>query len=206
MRRPAARRSPRKKQINNLMKTFYLLTLLLLSACATTPRLTLRPQPIPPADNLRNPEVIHAYHFGRYTDPNDDLILNEQHELYRVEQTACWNLTPGCSATYPETMKEVSVMLPLANDAIVAEVNAQKIATAQILGQARRLAGALTRVQMNLLEAKTNWQQEAGMRAVLSDVTHRLATLEAAQGRATSSPPIPTELSTNHESFDPLTP
>jgi len=188
------------------MKIFYLLPLLLLSACATTPQLTLRPQPIPQADNIRYPEVIHAYHVGRYTDPNDDLILHEQHDFYRVEQTACWNLTPGCSAIYPVKMKEVSVNLPLANDAIVAEVNAQKIATAQILGQARRLAGALTRVQMNLLEAKTNWQQEAGMRAVLSDVTHRLATLEAAQGRAASTPSISKNLSTNGESFDPLTP
>jgi hypothetical protein len=70
------------------MKTYYLIPLLFLSACSTTPKLTLRPQQTPAtsADGVRYPEVLHAYHIGRYADPNDDLIMHEQHTVYRVEE------------------------------------------------------------------------------------------------------------------------
>jgi hypothetical protein len=92
------------------MKTHYLIPLLFLTACSTTPRLTLQPQQPPPTmDNsaVRYPEVIHAYHFGRYVDPNDDLVMHEQHVVYRVEQNARWNFhsspvdgsVPALSAT-----------------------------------------------------------------------------------------------------------
>ena len=43
-----------------------------LTACSTTPKLALRPQSPPPAaDNsaVRYPEVVRAYHVGRYVDP-----------------------------------------------------------------------------------------------------------------------------------------
>ena len=60
------------------MKPYYLIPLLLLSACSTTPKLTLHPQQTPAtsADGVRYPEVLHAYHVGRYADPNDDLIMH----------------------------------------------------------------------------------------------------------------------------------
>jgi hypothetical protein len=76
----------------------YLIPLLFLSACSTAPKLTLRPQQPPPAtDNsaVRYPEVLHAYHIGRYADPNDDLIMHEQHVVYRVEENTRWNFHPG---------------------------------------------------------------------------------------------------------------
>jgi len=52
------------------MKTYYLIPLLFLSACSTTPKLVLRPQqpPATNADGIRYPEVLHAYHVGRYAD------------------------------------------------------------------------------------------------------------------------------------------
>jgi len=70
------------------MKAYYLIPLLFLSACSTTPKLTMRPQQPPGtnADGIRYPEVLHAYHVGRYADPNDDLIMHEQHVVYRVEE------------------------------------------------------------------------------------------------------------------------
>ena len=80
------------------MKTYYLIPLMFLSACSTTPKVTLRPQSPPPAtDNsaVRYPEVVRAYHFGRYVDPNDDLVMHEQHVVYRVEENTRWDLRPG---------------------------------------------------------------------------------------------------------------
>ena len=83
------------------MKAIYFIPLIFLSACSTTPKLTLRPQSPPPAatDSLRYPELVRAYHFGRYVDPNDGLVMHEQHVVYRVEENTRWNLHPGATAT-----------------------------------------------------------------------------------------------------------
>jgi len=54
------------------MKIYYLIPLVFLSACSTTPKLTLRPQQPPAATDTtgtRYPEVLHAYHIGRYAEP-----------------------------------------------------------------------------------------------------------------------------------------
>ena len=80
------------------MKTFYFIPLMFLTACSTAPKLALRPQSPPPAaDNsaVRYPEVVRAYHVGRYADPNDDLVMHEQHVVYRVEENTRWDLRPG---------------------------------------------------------------------------------------------------------------
>jgi len=78
------------------MKMFYLIPLLFLSACSTAPKLTLRPQRPPASDAaaVRYPEVLHAYHVGRYGDPNDDSLMHEQHVVYRVEENTRWNFIP----------------------------------------------------------------------------------------------------------------
>jgi hypothetical protein len=46
---------------------------------------TQEPPPSLDESAVRYPEVIRAYHVGRYTGPNNDLVLNEQHTVYRVE-------------------------------------------------------------------------------------------------------------------------
>jgi len=60
------------------------------------PKLVLQPQPPSPlaADTVRYPEVVRAYHVGRYADPNDDLVMHEQHVVYRVEENTRWDLHP----------------------------------------------------------------------------------------------------------------
>ena len=119
------------------MKTYHLIPLMFLSACSTTPKLTLRPQSPPPAtDNsaVRYPEVVRAYHFGRYVDPNDDLVMHEQHVVYRVEENTRWDLrslrtaTIGCAADSSATLSaphDAAFSPLLVNDAVRAEVNAQ---------------------------------------------------------------------------------
>ena len=115
------------------MKMFYLVPLLFLSACSTAPKLALHPQQSPPMDTdaVRYPEVVRAYHIGRYTDPNDDLIMHEQHVVYRVEENTRWNFHPGpVDGNLPALPPRDAAFAPApVNDAILAEVNSQRLAT-----------------------------------------------------------------------------
>jgi hypothetical protein len=188
------------------MKTFYFIPLLFLTACSTTPKLVLHPQPSPPMDNtaVRYPEVVRAYHFGRYVDPGDDLVMHEQHVVYRVEENTRWNLHPapvdGSVAAFIPSRDAAFAPAPV-NDAILAEVNSQKFATVQIMMQARTLSAALAQFQIALSQTKTNIQETAILRASVDDMKRRLAALESAQGQP-SSPSI----STTNEPLDSLSP
>jgi len=75
------------------MKSICLIPLLFLSACSTTPKLAVYPQSSSLAgDTVRYPEVVRAYHFGRYVDPNDESVMHEQHTVFRVEENTRWSL------------------------------------------------------------------------------------------------------------------
>src|ERR1700691_4232822 len=145
------------------MKTYYLVPLLFLSACSTAPKLTLRPQqpPATDADGIRYPEVLHAYHVGRNADPNHDLIMHEQHTVYRVEENTRWNFHPGpADGNLPALPPRDAAFAPApVNDAILAEVNSQRLATTQIIMQARTLSAALAQFQTAFNEPKTNFQK-----------------------------------------------
>ena len=179
------------------MKIFYLIPLLFLSACSTGPKLTLRPQPPSATDagGIRYPEVLHAYHVGRYTDPNDDLIMHEQHVVYRVEENTRWNFHSGPAVgDLPAVPPRDAAFAPApVNDAILAEVNSQKAATTQIMMQARTLSAALAQFQTALQQTKTNLQETLILRASVNDMKQRLDALESAPGQL----PPPSISSTN---------
>lgn len=167
------------------MKLVHLLPLIFLTACSTTPKLALRqqlPQPLPDDDGIRYREVIHAYHVGRYADPNDDLVMHGQHIVYRVEENTRWDFRPGTvsgGATLSIPHDAAYSPAPV-NDAILAEVNSQRLATAQIMVQARTLSSALAQFQAALQQTRTNLQQTTALRATLDDMKQRLEALEAA--------------------------
>jgi hypothetical protein len=182
------------------MKTFYFIPLMFLTACSSTPRLALRPQQPPLAtDNstVRYPEVVRAYHFGRYVDPNDDLVMHEQHVVYRIEENTRWDLHPAGRDSFPpaETLPRDPAFSPLpVNDAVLAEVNAQKLATVQIMVQARTLTSALVQFQASLQQARTNLQETAVLRTAVIQMKRRLDALETAQTQPSllPSPNFPT--------------
>jgi hypothetical protein len=166
----------------------------------------LRPQQPPPAtDNsaVRYPEVLHAYHIGRYADPNDDLIMHEQHVVYRVEENTRWNLHPGpVDGNLPTAPARDAAFAPApVNDSILAEVNSQKTATTQIMIQARTLTAALAQFQTALQQTKTNIQETLILRASVNAMKQRLDALESAPGQL---PPPP--ISTTNETPDSLSP
>jgi hypothetical protein len=187
------------------MKTYYLIPLLFLSACSTTPKLVLRPQQPSATDatGIRYPEVLHAYHIGRYADPNDDSLMHEQHVVYRVEDNTRWNFHPGpADGNIPALPSRDAAFAPTpVNDAILAEVNSQRLATTQIMMQARTLSAALAQFQTALSQTKTNLQETARLRASVNEMKQRLDTLESAPGQL---PPPP--ISTTNEPADPLSP
>jgi hypothetical protein len=187
------------------MKMFYLVPLLFLSACSTAPKLALHPQQSPPMDNaaVRYPEVVRAYHVGRYVDPNDDLVMHEQHAIYRVEENTRWNFHPGLAdgnLLAPPPRDAAFAPAPV-NDAILAEVNSQRLATTEIMMQARTLTAALSQFQTALQQTKTNFQETVILRATVNDMKQRLAALETAQGQ-----PLTPPISTTNEPLDSLSP
>jgi hypothetical protein len=187
------------------MKILYLIPLLFLSACSTAPKLALRPQQSPPMDNaaVRYPEIVRAYHVGRYVDPNDDLVMHEQHAVYRVEENTCWNFHPGPAdgnlATLPP--RDAAFAPAPVNDAILAEVNSQRLATTEIMMQARTLSAALSQFQTALQQTKTNFQETVILRATVNDMKQRLDALETAPEQLPATP-----ISTTNEPADPLSP
>ena len=187
------------------MKPYYLIPLLLLSACSTTPKLTLHPQQTPAtsADGVRYPEVLHAYHVGRYADPNDDLIMHEQHVVYRVEENTRWNFHPGpADGNLPASPSRDAAFVPApVNDDILAEVNSQRLATTQIMLQARTLSAALAQFQAALQQTKTNLQETARLRVSVNEMKQRLDSLETAPAQLPATP-----ISTTNEAPDSLSP
>ena len=187
------------------MKMFYLIPLLFLSACSTSPKLTLRPQQPTAAntDGIRYPEVLHAYHIGRYADPNDDSLMHEQHVVYRVEENTRWNFHPGTAAGLPPAApSHDAAFAPVpVNEAILAEVNSQRLATTEIMMQARTLSSALTQFQTALSQTKTNLQETALLRVTVNEMQKKLDALATAQAQP-SAPPI----STTNEVPDSLSP
>ncbi|MGB7745838.1 MAG: hypothetical protein WBN75_00935 [Verrucomicrobiia bacterium] len=191
------------------MKTFYFIPLMFLTACSTAPKLALRPQSPPPAaDNstVRYPELVRTYHVGRYADPNDNLVMHEQHVVYRVEENTRWDFRPanaGGDAFFPVVPSpRDAAFSPLpVNDAVLAEINAQKLATVQIMVQARTLSSALAQFQSALQQTKTNLLETAVLRASVIQMKKRLDALETTQVQ----PLLPTNSTTN-ETPDSLSP
>jgi len=188
------------------MKKLFFIPLLFLAACSTTqpPKLALRPEPTPATDNsgVRYPELVRAYHFGRYVDPSDDLVMHEQHVVYRVEENTRWNLHPG-NGVFPQTSApDNAAFSPTpVNGAVLAEVNAQRLATLQIMLEARTLSTALAQFHAELQQTKTNLQETAALRATVNAMRKRLDALQAAQ----QPPPTPPDSPTN-EPPDSLAP
>jgi len=186
------------------MKPYYLFPLIFLTACSTTPKLTLRPQQPPPVmDNstVRYPEVMRAYYVGRYVDPNDDLVMHEQHVVYRVEENTRWNLHPepadGSALSLPPVHDAAFSPVPV-NDAVLAEVNDQRLATVQIMLEARTLSAALARFRTAFQQTKTNLQETAALRIAVIEMKQRLDALQTERAQ----PPTSANVLTNEPPDD----
>jgi hypothetical protein len=129
--------------------------------------------------------------------------MHEQHVVYRVEENTRWNFHPSpVDGNLPALPPRDAAFAPApVNDAILAEVNSQRLATTQIMMQARTLSAALSQFQTALQQTKTNFQETVILRATVNQMKQRLDALETAPEQLPATP-----ISTTNEPADPLSP
>ncbi len=168
------------------MKLLLLLPLLLLAACTTTtPKKTIALAATPvgrpvSSNGIRNGEQLQEYRLGRYVDARDPLVMHEGHPVYRVESTTRWDLRPNNGESLPRR-DLVPSQTASANDAVVAEVNKQRIATRafteqtatlnQKLGELGQAVGQSEEIAKQNLELK---RDVATLRAQLNSLDGKL--------------------------------
>ncbi|HTS19607.1 MAG TPA: hypothetical protein VMP11_18675 [Verrucomicrobiae bacterium] len=173
------------------MKTIYLIPLLLLSACASNPKLAAlhvlhsipgTTLPTEGIESVRYSENIKAYNVGRYADPNNALVMHERHVVYRVETTAKWNLHPNAPAIVA-LGPAVRIIDAAHQDGpttpeIIAEVNRQKAATRTVIEHGQRMNDALTHISSVLDASKQVAEQNRQLKTDLDLTKQRLDLLE----------------------------
>ncbi len=183
------------------MKHLTLIPLLFLAACATQPKLLVRPAPLPavePVESVRYAEVVRAYYVGRTVAPDHPETMHEQHPIYRVEAAARWNLHPGpqTTANLLNPPPDAAFAPAPTNDFVIAEMNRQREFTARVMQEATRLTQAFDELQKVVNEMKTVAGNQVLMNARLAkteqqvvEFTMELEKLTTAAQIATSDVP-----------------
>lgn len=193
------------------MKYLTFIPLLFLAACASRPKLVIRPTPplaVEPVDSVRYAEVVRAYHIGRSVDPNHPETMQEQHQVYRIESTARWNLHPGPQHTVNllNPPPNAAFAPPPTNDAVVAEMNRQREATARVMQEAARLAQSYGELQQVIGEMKNVARNSVLMNARLATAEQRVTEFAKELEKLVVSPAAPTNDVPVSVSETPVTP
>ncbi len=178
------------------MKYLALIPLVLVASCASRPQLVVRPTPpatVEPIEAVRYPEVVRAYHVGRFVDPNHPEAMHERHPVYRIESSARWNLRPGPlnTANLLNPPRDAAYAPPSTNDAALAEMNRQRETTERVMQEATRLAQSYAELQKVLAEMKNVARNNALIGARLTAAEQRVADFEKNLQKL-SVPPSPT--------------
>jgi len=166
------------------MKYLALIPLVLVASCASRPpQVVVRPLPSPavePVEAVRYGEVVRAYHVGRYVDPNHPEAMHEQHPVYRVEVSARWNLHPGPlnTANLLNPPPDAAFAPLPTNDALVAEMNRQREATARVMQEAGKLAQSYGELQGVFMEMKNVARTSAVLNQRFATNESRIVELE----------------------------
>jgi hypothetical protein len=168
-----------------------------LSACAshsTKAPIALRASPVGHsvcADGLRVGDALKEYRFGRYVDAHDPLVMHEGHPIYRVENSAHWDLRPNDKSASPRRDIVQSPSLS-ANDAVVAEVNKQRAATRAFTEQTTALNQRLQELGEAVAQTKDIAQQNLALKRDVTALREQLDTLEAQlRGQKSQASPTP---------------
>jgi hypothetical protein len=167
------------------MKHLLLVPIILLTACASHPRKTNSTasaavpvgKPVS-SDSLRTAEQLREYRLGRYVDPRDPLAMHEAHPIYRVENTARWDLRPQTEVTIPPR-KATTAPNPSANDAVVAEVNKQRAATRAFTEQAATLNQKLTELSKAVSQTEEVAKENLSLKKDVADLREHVDALDA---------------------------
>ena len=175
------------------MKYLVLIPLVFVASCTSRPQLAVRPLPSPavgPVETVRYGEVVRAYHIGRYVDPNHSETMEEQHQVYRIEVSARWNLHPGQAdaANLLNPPPDAAFAPPPTNDVVIAEMNRQREATALVMQQSVRLAQSYNELQKIFIEMKKVARDNAVLGARLANTEQRVAGFEKELQKITAAP------------------
>ncbi len=173
----------------------------MLTACASrTPKKIAAPSAqigrAADASVLRTDEQLREYRFGRYVDPGDPLVMHEGHPVYRVETTPGWNLRPSTDRA-PAARVSAAAPSVSTNDAVVAEVNKQRIATRAFTEQAATLNQRLGEMAQATAQTQEIAKQNVALKRDVAALRERLDSLDAQlrerPRNPTSQPPARTE-------------
>lgn len=195
------------------MKYLTLIPLVFVAACAALPQLVVRPAPpaaVEPVESVRYSEVVHAYHIGRFVDPNHPETMHEQHPVYRIETSARWNLHPSSTRSINplNPPPDAASVAPLTNDVLVAEMNRQRDATARVMAEAVRLARSYGELQNLFTEMRDVARNNALLGARVANAEQRVNDFSRELERiSVTSPPasndIPASASEPKNTFKP---
>ena len=162
------------------MKYLALIPLVFVASCASRPQLVVRPAPpaaVEPVEAVRYSEVVRAYYIGRFVDPNHPETMHEQHPVYRIETSARWNLHPGSASTANLLNPPLDAAFepPLSSDAVIAEMNRQREATARVMSEAVRLSRSYEELQTIFSQMKTVARNSALLGARVATTEQRVA-------------------------------
>ena len=187
-----------------MKRLLLILPVLLLPACAsrTPKKIVIVPAVVPsrPVDELasvRRPEQVRQYRFGRYVDPGSRLVMHEAHPVYRIERTANWNLRPDGSSKATRALTTAPVTPTSPDDAVVAEINKQKVATKAFTEQAATLNQRLSSLTDAVTQTKKMAEQQLLQQRDIAALKSRLNAVEteraAPPSNAVSNTPAATE-------------
>ena len=179
------------------MKQQLLIPIVFLSACAshsTKAPIVLRASPAGhsvSADGLRVADQLNEYRFGRYVDARDPLVMHEGHPVYRVENSAHWDLRPNDKSASPrrDILRTPSLS---ANDALIAEANKQRAATRAFTEQTATLNQRLNELGEAVAQTKDIAQQDLALKRDVTTLREQLDTLQAQlHGQKSQASPTP---------------
>jgi len=176
------------------MKYLTLIPIVFVASCVSRPQLVVRPAPpaaVEPSETVRYSEVVHAYHLGRFVDPNHPETMHEQHPVYRIESSARWNLHPGLAntANLLTPPPDPAFTPSPTNDAVIAELNRQRETTERVMSEAVRLSHSFDELQRVFAEMKTVARNNAIVGARLTNMEQRVVDLgKELEKLATASP------------------
>lgn len=136
---------------------------------------------------LRLKENVREYRFGRYVDSRDPLVMHDAHPVYRVEETAAWNLRPGASSNPTSTLAPQPTPGAAQRDAERAELNKQRTATRAFTEQTAALNQRLAELTQAVAKTQEVAKQNVLLKHEMESIRARLDALQQAQ-RAHSAP------------------
>ena len=181
------------------MKRILFIPIVFLAACAshgpkkiTVARAVPVGRPVS-STGLRIPDQLSEYRLGRYVDARDPLVMHEGHPVYRIDNSASWDLRPQNRAAL---VQKDAVVRPRAsvNDAVMAEVNKQRAATREVTEQTATLNQRLAELSKAVGQTEEIARQNVELKHDVAVLRERLDALDA-QNRKTIPPtqPSPSE-------------